>query len=243
MLLAAIVFISLPTITAQAGQVGLAWTASTGPVGGYRIYFGRSSGNYTVSLDVGTRTAYAVTGLLDGGTYYFAVKAYDITRTIESGFSNEVSKSLAEHTVGLYNPTAATFYLRNLHRSGMADVTFRYGPADAGWLPLAGDWDGDGIHTVGLYDPTTSTFYLRGSNDGGEPDITFRYGPAGVGWLPLAGDWDGNGIHTVGLYNSTTSTFYLRNLHRSGMADVTFRYGPADAGWLPLAGDWDGPGR
>ena len=43
---------------------------------------------------------------------------------------------------------------------GYADVTFAYGPAGAGWIPIAGDWDGDGKDTIGLYNPATSTFYL-----------------------------------------------------------------------------------
>jgi len=81
--------------TVQAGQVSLAWDASPSPnVGGYRIYYGQASGNYTANADAGNQTTYTLTGLEDGKTYYFAAKAYDIAKTTESGFSNEVNATI-----------------------------------------------------------------------------------------------------------------------------------------------------
>ena len=62
-------------------------------------------------------------------------------------------------------------------------MTFAYGAAGAGWMPIAGDWNGDGKDTIGLYDPTTSMFYLRnttslqGPNDMGYADVAFTYRP------------------------------------------------------------------
>ena len=53
-------------------------------------------------------------------------------------------------TIGLYNPTTSKFFLRNTTSlqgpsdKGYADVAFTYGPANAGWLPIAGDWNGPG---------------------------------------------------------------------------------------------------
>src|SRR5205809_747045 len=69
-----------------AGDVNLAWNASTGAAG-YKVHFGTASGAYGTSVDVGTRTTYTVTGLA-AGTYYFAVTAYD-SSGVQSGFSNE----------------------------------------------------------------------------------------------------------------------------------------------------------
>jgi len=51
-------------------------------------------------------------------------------------------------TVGIFNPSASGFYLRNSHSAGTADVTFGYGPGGAGWQPLAGDWNGDGVRSA-----------------------------------------------------------------------------------------------
>jgi ribosomal protein S16 len=143
-------------------------------------------------------------------------------------------------TAGVYNPALSRFYLRNSNTAGYADLTFDYGAAGAGWLPIAGDWNGDGIDTIGLYNPALSRFYLRNSNTAGYADLTFDYGAAGAGWLPIAGDWNGDGIDTIGLYNPALSRFYLRNSNTAGYADLTFDYGAAGAGWKPLTGNWDG---
>jgi hypothetical protein len=146
------------------------------------------------------------------------------------------------NTPGLYDPAHAAFFLRNSNTVGSGQVSFAYGPPALGWLPIVGNWEGDGIDTIGLYDPAHAGFFLRGSNTGGASDITFSYGPGGMGWVPLVGDWDADGVDTIGLYNPTTSTFFLRNSNSTGVADVSFAYGPAGAGWLPIVGDWNGDG-
>ncbi len=114
---------------------------------------------------------------------------------------------------------------------------------DSDFIPLCGDWDGNGTETIGLYYPTTSVFYLKNSNDSGMADTVFWYGLAGAGFTPVVGDWDGNGTDTVGLYDPTNSVFYLRNSNTTGMADIVVVYGPAHAaGLTPIVGDWDGDG-
>ncbi|MCP5449373.1 MAG: M4 family metallopeptidase [Gammaproteobacteria bacterium] len=114
------------------------------------------------------------------------------TKSVTATF-NPVSQTPAQDTIGLYSPTSGTFYLRNSNSAGAANVSFRYGPANAGWVPLTGDWDGNGTDTIGLYSPTSGTFYLRNSNSAGAANVSFRYGPANAGWIPLTGDWDGSG--------------------------------------------------
>ena len=135
------------------------------------------------------------------------------------------------------------FYLRNSNDTGYADLTFAYGAAGAGWIPIAGDWNGDGKDTIGLYDPTTSMFYLRNTNDTGYADVTFAYGAAGAGWKPIAGDWNGGGTDTIGLYDPSRPCSYLRNTNDTGYANVTFAFGAAGAGWTPIAGDWNNDGK
>jgi hypothetical protein len=76
----------------DAGQVTLAWDPTGQPqLGGYKLYYGTASRQYTSHIDVGPNTSYTVVGLPDGSTYYFAVTAYDLSRSVESGFSNEVA--------------------------------------------------------------------------------------------------------------------------------------------------------
>ena len=61
-------------------------------------------------------------------------------------------------TIGLYDPSTTLFRLKNSLSGGTADELFAFGKANAGWVPLIGDWTGSGMETVGLYDPTTATF-------------------------------------------------------------------------------------
>jgi glucose/arabinose dehydrogenase len=143
---------------------------------------------------------------------------------------------LPRHTIGVYDSSSQTFYLRNSNTGGSADIQIQYGPSGA--APVVGDWDGNGTTTIGVYDPGNQTFYLRNSNTAGLADLTIRFGPSGA--IPLAGDWDGNGTVTIGVYDPTTQTFYLRNTNSPGLADLTIRYGPSGA--VPVVGDWDGNG-
>jgi cyclophilin family peptidyl-prolyl cis-trans isomerase len=153
---------------------------------------------------------------------------------------NWTGNSSGAETVGLYDPTTSTFYLRNSNSSGLADVTFSYGAANGGLVPLAGDWYGGTKDTIGLYNPKTSTFYLRNSNSTGTADVTFTYGPANGGWTPVVGDWNGDGKDSIGLYSPTDSLFYLKNSNEGGMADTVIVYGAPNKSWTPIVGKWMG---
>src|SRR5262249_42212193 len=93
--------------------------------------------------------------------------------------------------VGVFDPATAAWYLRNDAGPGAPDVEpFTYGRP--GWLPVVGDWDGDGVTTVGAFDPSTATWHLRNRNGPGGPEVEpFTYGLPG--WRPVAGDWCGTG--------------------------------------------------
>lgn len=102
-----LLFITPPAI---AGQAVLTWDPPTTnmdgtpltDLGGYKAYWGTTSGNYGSVISVGNVLTYTTTGLPDG-TYYFAVTAYDIAGN-ESDFSNEVSKTIT--SVAIPAPTA-----------------------------------------------------------------------------------------------------------------------------------------
>ncbi len=84
---------------AVAAQRTLAWDSNSEPhLAGYKLHYGETSRNYTSTVDVGNQTSHTVDNLQDGKTYYFAVTAYDTTRTVESGFSNEVSDTIPDTT-------------------------------------------------------------------------------------------------------------------------------------------------
>ena len=143
-------------------------------------------------------------------------------------------------TIGLYDLSSSTFFLRNSNDRGAADVTFTFTGGGLGWIPLAGDWNHDGRDGVALFNPSTKVVLLRNTltSGGAESQFTFD-SPAGF-TLAIAGDWDDNGTDSIGLYNPTTSHFLLRNALATGSTgDIDVAYGAAGGGWLPIAGDWD----
>ncbi len=79
------------TLTWEAPSTNADGTVLT-DLAGYKVYYGRESGNYAEVKDVGSVTAVSTDELPDiqSGTWYFAVTAYD-TSGNESGYSNEVS--------------------------------------------------------------------------------------------------------------------------------------------------------
>lgn len=168
---------------------------------------------------------------------------YDtVGRLLSSTGSSPGSANKGTDTPGTFDATPSFFYLRNSNSAGPADLSFGYGPAPSMWVPIKGDWDGDGIDTVGLYDPSTSTFYLKNSNAAGPADLTFQFGLPGLGYVPVSGDWDGDGADSIGLYRPSTGGFVLRDTNAPGAADYTFTMTPTSASMKPIAGDWNNDG-
>ena len=75
--------------------VTVSWDANTeSDLAGYRIYIGDETGKYDNGTDVGLKTIFEWKNLDPGRTYFFVVTAYDKSGN-ESGFSDEVSYTLA----------------------------------------------------------------------------------------------------------------------------------------------------
>ncbi|MBX9792360.1 MAG: carboxypeptidase regulatory-like domain-containing protein [Pirellulales bacterium] len=122
-------------------------------------------------------------------------------------------------------------------REDLIDHVFRFGVA--GDVPLAGDWNGEGIQTIGLF--SGGTWYLDTNGDGRflDGDKTFSYGLSDD--LPVVGDFDGDGQTEVGVYRR--GTWYIDRDHSGKLEphDRAFDLGGVDD--QPVVGDWDGDGR
>lgn len=86
----AILCLALIGKTASAASVDLVWDPNPETdIAGYNLCYGTSSGNYTTTLPNGTSNSASVSGLIEGKTYYFAVKAVNASG-YESAPSAEV---------------------------------------------------------------------------------------------------------------------------------------------------------
>ncbi len=108
-IIAAVLLFIFSSIPAFAGSATLSWTPPTTntdgtaltDLAGFKVYYGTASGSYTQVVNVGYVTTYTVNNLTSG-TYYFAVTAYD-TSGYESGYSNQVSKTISGGTAQQYS--------------------------------------------------------------------------------------------------------------------------------------------
>ncbi|MEI6126574.1 MAG: fibronectin type III domain-containing protein, partial [Pseudomonadota bacterium] len=90
-----------------ASQLSLTWNANTEPnIAGYKLYYGYSSKNYSVSIDTGKNTTFVLSNFPVKKTY-FAVTAYTAAG-IESNFSAEVVYSPATTTTTTITPASTT---------------------------------------------------------------------------------------------------------------------------------------
>ncbi|MFN2304600.1 MAG: FG-GAP repeat domain-containing protein [Anaerolineales bacterium] len=230
------------------GELGQ-WSSSASPPDNPKakisMLYGDGAGNFTQQVVLSKQGALEgqLTDIDNDGDLDIVSKPFRHNNPRVDIFIN-VSNDLND-TIGLYDPAACTFYLKHssVGTSGTADNVYRYGSAGARWLPIMGDWDGDGDDTAGLYDQRKGIFYLKNFHRGGKADKRFRYGAVDAGWEPVVGDWNNDGTDTVGLYNPWSGTFFLKNKSSGGKATYQFRFGPIDPDDLiPLAGDWDGDG-
>ena len=93
-LIATGLLLGIRPVPATAGSLSLAWDDNTEQdLAGYKVYIGTASQTFSQIIDVGHVTAFTVTNLSEGETYYSSVTAYDIYMN-ESDFSNEVNTTI-----------------------------------------------------------------------------------------------------------------------------------------------------
>jgi glucose/arabinose dehydrogenase len=145
-------------------------------------------------------------------------------------------------TVGLYDPSASRFQLKQANTTAASTTLVRFGSPRNGWVPLSGDWNGDGKRTPGFWAGASSTFRLKNSLQGGAADVVLKVDSPSASVRPVVGDWDGDGKDTVGLYDVATGAFRLKNTFSGPGFDLTVQLGSPGQDWLPFAADWDGDG-
>ncbi len=139
-------------------------------------------------------------------------------------------------TIGVYKD--GVFSLRNQNNTGVADITVAFG-GDASDLPVAGDWNGDGVDTIGVYRGTTGVYLLSDSNT--VPAVTYSLVFGNPGDTPFAGKWTSGATHDgVGVYRNSNGILYQKDNLTTGFSDYFAVFGnPGDQGY---GGDFNGNG-
>jgi hypothetical protein len=151
-------------------------------------------------------------------------------------------------TFGVFRPSDGYWYidLSGNHKFDGCGVDGCYNFGMNGDLPVAGDWNYDGVAEIGVFRPSTGKWYLdlNGNRqwDGCGVDACLTFGMDGD--LPVVGDWNGDGIAQIGVFRPSTGKWYL-DLNGNRQWDrctvdgcITFGMD----GDLPVVGDWNGDG-
>ena len=202
--LLSVLLLGLPS-HAYPEDVIVSWNPNEEPdLAGYRIYYGSASGSHSVMIEVSGTSAYTLTHLEPGQTYYFSATAYD-TSGNESAFSEEVSFYMPTGGTGATDngdgdsdgiedavdncPDHANADQADADGDGMGDVCDSFTDSDADGMPdewetqnglnpevndASGDADDDGISNLAEYQGGTDPTVYDGNS---EPEAPVAHWP------------------------------------------------------------------
>ncbi len=121
-------------------------------------------------------------------------------------------------------------------RADLVDHVFGMGAAED--VPIAGDWNGNGVRSIGKFNQGVWHLDMNGDGEFNHHDIVIPFGTSGD--YPVTGDFNGDGIDEIAVYRAGTWLIDVNGNRELDADDVEFEMGTADD--LPIAGDWDGDG-
>jgi hypothetical protein len=86
--------------------------------------------------------------------------------------------------------------------------------ADPAYLPVTGDFDGDGILDLGVFVPASGTWLISLSSLTPEPVSTCVSCAFAVQWgaptdVPVPADYNGDGVADIAVFRPTEGAFYV----------------------------------
>lgn len=152
--------------------------------------------------------------------------------------------------LAVYRQSSANFYIfkstgRETANDAGDDLQRIQLGSEATDIPVAGDFDGDGLWDVGIRRPGTFEWHIRHSSTG--DIVTTRFG-LDAGDIPVPADYDGDGITDIAVRRPETFTWYILNSsgvddrtnHEDGISRVVFGTQSDD---IPVPADYDGDGK
>jgi hypothetical protein len=74
-----------------------------------------------------------------------------------------------------------------------------------GYVPVPGDYDGDGRTDYAVWQPSSATWFVIRSRDGGQ--ISQQWGQDGD--MPVPGDYDGDGKTDYAIWRPSSATWWV----------------------------------
>ena len=143
------------------------------------------------------------------------------------------------------------FWVLDYNGNGIYDGTgpggdkfYAFGGSGSSFIPVVGDWNGDGKSKIGYYNNGFWALDTNGSGTFDAGDGFFGYGGNGAGEIPLLGDWNGDKRTKIGYFYQGK---WVLDYNGSGSFETaidryyaTFPYALGDK---PVTGDWTGDGK
>jgi len=122
-------------------------------------------------------------------------------------------------------------------RADLIDHVFQYG--SAGDVPIAGDWNGDGVTNIGLFRAGTWFLDADGNGEWSLGDV-YVENLGARGDVPVVGDFNGDGVDDLGVYRSGVWHVDTDGDRALTAFDKIFELGTAAD--KPIVGDFNGDG-
>jgi hypothetical protein len=121
-------------------------------------------------------------------------------------------------------------------RADLIDHVFQFGTNQD--VPIAGDWNGDGIRSIGVFRDGKWHFDMDGDGRWSDGDKTAQFGQKGD--LPVVGDFNGDGIEEIAVFRDGKWIIDTNGNREIDAGDQVIEFG--QAGDKPVAGDFNGDG-
>ncbi len=145
------------------------------------------------------------------------------------------------------------FWVLDYNGNGIYDGTgpggdkfYAFGGASASYVPVVGDWNGDGRTKIGFYNNGSWALDTNGNGTfdgvGVGQDSFYGFGGNGAGEIPEVGDWNGDGRSKVGYFFNGSWVLDFDGDGSFTAADKNYTAFPYSNGDKPVVGDWTGDG-